>query len=1592
MTRGRRSVFALVLSWACVFGMGKAADGADPIITEFMASNSSTIADEDGNSSDWLEVYNPNATSLDIGGWYLTDDATDLTKWAFPSTTIGPDEYLIVFASGKARATSGAQLHTNYKLSADGEYLALVHPDGVTVAQEYAPEYPPQRCDVSYGELAGGYGYFGTATPGAANDATQYPGFVEDVVLSVERGFYDTAFSLAMATASAGAQIRYTTNGATPTPTTGLVYDGPIVVDETAIVRSRGFRPDLLSSRTTTSTYVFVADVALQSQDGAKPGSDWPDPYGPHTGFHDPQDIDYGMDPDVTTDPRYADLIDDALLAIPTMSVVTDLEHLFDPSSGIYVNAKGRGEEWERPVSLELLQPDGTEGFQIDCGVRIRGGWSRWGSCPKHALRFYFDSAYGPSRLEYPLFGDEGAAVFAKIDLRTAQNYSWSFKGDSRNTLVRDVFCRTLQREMGQPYTRSRCCHLYINGQYWGLYQTQERAEAHFGATYFGGERDDYDTIKVGDTLDMRGEVEVADGDWEAWDALVAAAAAGFASDAAYYCVQGLHADGTPDPACERLVDIDNLIDYMISIYYMGTDDSPITSHLSNTCNNFYGLYNRNNPAGFTWLTHDNEHVMDITGLSYDRTSDLAVYDGDWSQYFNPQTLHQELDAHPEYVMRFADHVHRHFFNGGALVPERLDALARGFIEVIDTAIIAESARWGDAKISSGAPLTRDDDWAPRIDNILDSFIPQRTAIVLEQFRNRGWYPDVDAPTFLINGSYQHGGSASAGDVLTMVNPGGSGAIYYTLDGTDPRLVGGGVSATAVLYDGAGVPLSSSVVVKSRVLDGVEWSALNEASFAVSSLPLVINEIMYNPAVADGAEFVEVYNPSSSLGVDVSGWRLDGVGLTFAEGTVVAAESYLLVVRDWAVFESVYGSGVNVTAEYSGRLDNGGENLVLRDCDGVAIDSVRYDDDAPWPTNADGVGYSLELIDVESDNDRVANWSASLVEHGTPGTANGVAGVSAAVPPLWVNEVVSVNTSVNVDEMGEYDPWIEIYNSSDSAVDVGGMYLTDDYGDPTKWSLPAETVIPGTSWLVVWADGEPVEGLLHTSFALSSQGGSVGLYTAGGVIVDYLNYGVLSGDTAYGKFPDGTSLRRVLSVATPGYGNMSAVSRVILNEYNAVSSSNYLKDGGSDTWFGRVEGNGGNWFELVVTEDHTDMSGWSLEWSEENDSGSLTLTSALEWSDLRSGTIVTFSESDSSAGGLDTDASYDPESGDWWIHINTLSGGVAQESYVTTTTNVSGDGPGNFSVGNDGWQLRILDSSQELVYGPAGEGISPLSGIGSDEVFKLEEDPSPLIHPYSDYNDGTSSTFGSPNIYASGTAVQDLTVLRNVFVACEHDEDCEDGLFCNGESFCVDDVCVAGEAPCDDGVQCTDDLCDESTDSCTYTPNDSLCSNGLFCDGVEACDALYGCQAGTDPCPGLPCDELNDVCVSGECVEDADCADGVFCNGEELCVDQSCVSGAAPCSGVCEACDESTDSCMWCIFDLDGDEFIGPGDFSFFAGCYGGSYACDPPNYRSGADPCCITNFDESADSFVGPGDFSGLAGCYGGGCGECANCWGQGR
>ncbi len=608
------------------------------------------------------------------------------------------------------------------------------------------------------------------ATDDSGSDDTTVITDTMTVVFSVQRGIYDDPFELGLSTAEPGTTIHWTTDGSDPEGS-ARAQEGAspvtLTVDPTSederdavpgfVVRAYASKQGRTDGRVGTHTYLFPGQVTALSPDGEAPGPGWPAPYYTDNYVDANQAIDYGMDPDVYEDPAYAALLEPALRALPSISLVTGLDNLFDPETGIYVNAMGHGEEWERPVSVELLDPSGGEQLGLDAGLRIRGGWSRWSHCPKRAWRLFFRSEYGESKLEFPLFGDEGATEFDTFDLRTAMNYSWSFKTDSgaENTFLRDVFSRDVQRELGRPYTRSRYYHLYLNGVYWGLYQSQERAEASFAETYLGGDKDDYDVIKVNGDDPTARVIEATDGGTEAWLDIWERCLAGFASDEAYQALQGNDPDGLRDPTLPVLVDVDNLIDYMLVIFWTGNFDAPTGAFTTNKePNNFYAIRSREDPdQGFTFYAHDSEHSLLYqawspgVGVTEDRVNLGTRRDGYVMQvsdfpYFHPQWLHHRLTAHPDYRARFAARAAEVLQGDGPLTATASAALVQGRADEIELAIVAESARWGDAKhiyLSGGRSWrTRDDDWAPAVERITERWCPARTAIVIEQLRAAG--------------------------------------------------------------------------------------------------------------------------------------------------------------------------------------------------------------------------------------------------------------------------------------------------------------------------------------------------------------------------------------------------------------------------------------------------------------------------------------------------------------------------------------------------------------------------------------------------------------------------------------------------------------------------------------------------------------------------------------------------------------------------------------------------------------------------------------------------------------------------------------
>ena len=440
-----------------------------------------------------------------------------------------------------------------------------------------------------------------------------------------------------------------------------------------------------------------------------------------------------------------------------------DPDDLFGPTDGIYTFPESRGVQWERSASAELILPDGTTGFQIDAGLSIWGyGWRSPDATFKHALRLSFQSQYGATKLDYPLFADSPVTEFDTLVLRAQGSKGWTdFRTpDIEETqYIHDSWARDTRLAMGDSEGHSTYVQLYLNGLYWGLYNPVERPDAKFGEAYFGGTDQDYDAI------DRRFTTEAIDGDLVAWNEMQALADAGLSTPAQYAAIQ-------------QYIDIDSLIDYMLVQQYATNHDGP-----DNFSNNMRGLRKREPGGQFK------PYVWDMEYTFWDPTENRNI-DVDVPDTFSH--IYTKLRDNAEFRMRYADRVQEFLFNGGALTPAAAAARWQARATEIYGAVVAESARWGDYRRPSD-PYTRNDEWTTEYNRLMNTYFPVRTQILLGQLRAAGLYSAIDTPTFSLRG-----GNVAKGYSLTL--SAASGTIYYTLDGSDPRLAGGAISPTAHAY------------------------------------------------------------------------------------------------------------------------------------------------------------------------------------------------------------------------------------------------------------------------------------------------------------------------------------------------------------------------------------------------------------------------------------------------------------------------------------------------------------------------------------------------------------------------------------------------------------------------------------------------------------------------------------------------------------------------------------------------------------------------------------------------------------------------
>ena len=1106
------------------------------VINEILARNDLGVTDPQGENEDWIEIYNSGQEAINIGGMYLTDDLSEPTKWRIPNdnfsaTTIQPGGYLLIWADNDI---ADAGLHTNFELDADvGDELGLFDTDGITLFDSVT--FGDQTPDVSYGRDPDATSNLVTLnpTPGTSNNSS-YLAVVADTKFSHDRGFYTEPFEVQITTETPGAMIRYTTDGSTPTMNHGSVYNpaSPITISTTTCLRAMAFLPGFKSTNVDTHSYIFLDDVINQATNFftgshvVPPG--YPSSWGSVTG-------DYQVDPDVVgqngTDRfggLYANTIIDDLKSAPTISLVMDKDDWFG-NRGIYINQSQDGTE--RICSIEYIDPNTEDEFQVNCAMAMQGGVSgggtslnRWKSF-KLSMRPRFKTQTddlkatgGPPKLNFKLFADSPVDRHNTFVLDAVLNHSWLHpsSGQTDTALyIQDQYVADLHNAMGGHSPHGSYAHIYINGLYWGMYYIHERPDHAWAAEMFGGDEDEYDSIKhnSGNVINNG----VGGSATANYNAMVNAANA----------VQSNPSSLTTYNALTQKLDVDNFITYLLANWFCGNEDWPHK--------NWYATH-RNHPDG-RWRFHswDAEHTVE----------------GGVNIGASPSDIHSKLDGNDEYRMRFADHIHRYFFNNGPLSHPAASQLFQKRIDQMYRPIVGESARWGDNRRTT--PYTRED-WLRTANSKLNSFLPGRSGSVLSSLKSVNLYPRVDAPVFSINGVSQHGGHVDTTDRLSMT---ASGTIWFSLSGYDPRMAGGSLNrSVASVYTGP-VTLTKSTHVKARVLSGITWSALNEAIFAVGPVAenLRITEIMYNPADPN-TEFIELKN------IGIQNINLDYVsftnGIDFTFGDVdLAPGQHILVVEDIDAFTNKYGQGLNIAGEYFGSLNNGGERIELLDAAGSTIHNFKYNDN--WFSLTDGMDFSLVVIDPINTNPDAwgekSTWRPSTAPGGSPGTDN--AGQNPEVGGVVINEILAHSHA-------EAPDWIELHNTNDHAVNIGGWFLSDDERDLKKYEIPNTTIMEPRGYIVFYEDlqfGNPAAPGAHTPFGLSENGETLYLHSgSNGELTGYRDtekLGASETGIAFGRYQKSTGSYNFVAMSenTPGGENAyPTVGPVVINEimYNPL--------------------------------------------------------------------------------------------------------------------------------------------------------------------------------------------------------------------------------------------------------------------------------------------------------------------------------------------------------------------------------------------------------------------------------------------------------
>lgn len=402
-------------------------------INEFMASNSLTIKDPDYNTeADWIELYNDGTSSVNLNGYFLTDNLTNPGKWKIGNIIIQPKGFAIFWADGNNTGN-----HTSFKLDAQTEEIGLYKPD-LSVIDTI--RYTNQNPDISEGRNQNNlsfWGHFAKATPNAANTSEFFSDFaLNEPIFNIRGGIYNSTLSVTLFT-DLGGVICYTLDGSDPS-LNSTPYTIPINISKTTVVRARIFKPEMMAGPIITNTY-FINDL-METR------------------------------------------------GLPAVSIATNPDNFWDVTNGIYVQTFKP--EWEVPVNIELFENNGSDraAFNELAGVKVNGLYS-W-QLPQKMLGVYFKKRYGTGTLDNTLFFDSPRSGFKTFALRASGN-DWS-NTLMRDILGQNA----TRLNMNLDISAYRWCTMYVNGQYMGIHNFREKIETDYIEKHYGLAAGTFDMVE----------------------------------------------------------------------------------------------------------------------------------------------------------------------------------------------------------------------------------------------------------------------------------------------------------------------------------------------------------------------------------------------------------------------------------------------------------------------------------------------------------------------------------------------------------------------------------------------------------------------------------------------------------------------------------------------------------------------------------------------------------------------------------------------------------------------------------------------------------------------------------------------------------------------------------------------------------------------------------------------------------------------------------------------------------------------------------------------------------------------------------------